>query len=260
MSEPRENVLDKLDALLKKHSATEPDIPVLTDLVEQPRVDLDAIPLLTEEVIAAALPPASATPVAPDAMPAPEPDMTSTSAIAEFEPSSPPAKPIELDLVHESAHDHPAPTPTDSRSVLARLEAVEAEVQADIEARIAQVQITPCPTPSIEIPQDAHYAPLTPPAAALESKQPVPVRLTEDTAHQIAALFEADVARIIKNNLHQKLSEELSGMLNSALDKALSSMLEQFMVHMEEVVRTSIEDELKKQLAPFKRPAPSNKP
>ena len=54
------------------------------------------------------------------------------------------------------------------------------------------------------------------------------------------------------------ISEELSGMLNSSLDKALSSMLDQFMIHIEDVVRTSIADELQKQLAPFKRPVPTN--
>ena len=73
-------------------------------------------------------------------------------------------------------------------------------------------------------------------------------------------MIEADVGRIIKKQLHQSLDEELAGMLNQALDKALSSMLEQFMVHLEEVVRISIADELKKQLAPFKRPAPTHKP
>ena len=47
-----DDVFDKLDALLKKHAANEPEIPVLTDLVEPPSVDLNAIPVLTEEITA----------------------------------------------------------------------------------------------------------------------------------------------------------------------------------------------------------------
>ena len=47
-----DDVFDKLDALLKKHAANEPEIPVLTDLVEPPSVDLNAIPVVTEEITA----------------------------------------------------------------------------------------------------------------------------------------------------------------------------------------------------------------
>lgn len=237
MSEARENVLDKLDALLKKHSTTEPDIPVLTDLVEEPRVDLNVIPVLTEEIM-----------------------VNPAQAFAEIaEPSSP----IELDLVHESTRWSPLP-PIETALVLARLEAVEAEVHAEVEARIAQTRSAPKPLPSIEIPPKVHYVTL---AAAPEAKPSAPefippasAPLPADALTHITAMIEADVARIIKNSLHQTLSEKLPGMVNSALDKALSSMLEQFMMHLEEVVRSSIEDELKKQLAPFKRPPPPTKP
>jgi hypothetical protein len=263
MSEPREDVLNKLDALLKKHAPSEPEIPVLTDLVEQPLIDLEAIPVLTDE-IALDLNPVAAEAIAPQA--------------------AAPEAPIDLDLVHESflkaaapqsAHGPAAP---EAESVLARLEAVEAEVQAEIEGRIAQTQAMPSAPPSIEIPQQAQYIPLpaAPPPTPVPAATPqpetepsavgapitiaAPTQLPEETVLQIASLIEADVARMIKNNLHQTLAEELPGMLNSALDKALSSMLEQFMVHMEEVVRSAIADELKKQLAPFKRPASGNKP
>lgn len=269
MSEPREDVLNKLDALLKKHAPTEPDIPVLTDLVEQPRVDLDLIPVLTEEIDIGVV-----------AMPLPVVDLAAqeqtlqapqTPVVAQDLPAEP-SLPIELDLVHESIGQGLKPESDGPASVLARLEAVEAEVQAEIDARIAQTQSAPSAPPSIEIPQDAQYirlpadveiqpAPPSPPV--LQPASPThlpPAQLPEDTAKQIAALIEADIARMIKNNLRQALAEDLSGMLNSALDKALSSMLEQFMLHMEEVVRNTIADEFKKQLAPFKRPVPPNKP
>ncbi len=276
MSEPREDVLNKLDALLKKHAPTEPDIPVLTDLVEQPRVDLDLIPVLTEEIDigVAATPHPGVDLVAPEEAP-----QLAHTPLAEHDFIAAPSVPLELDLVHESSSQAPPPEPDGPASVLARLEAVEAEVQAEIEARIAQTRSAPSAPPSIEIPQDAHYIPLPsnlatePVAPPLAPPSPAqlppahlppahlpPAHLPEDTAKQIAALIEADIARMIKNNLRQALAEDLSGMLNSALDKALSSMLEQFMLHMEEVVRNSIADELKKQLAPFKRPAPPNKP
>ncbi len=224
MSEARDNVLDKLDALLKKHAATEPDIPVLTDILEPPRIDLGAIPVLTEEV-------------------APTPFQALQDA------------PLELDLVPEPVHDEPARQQTET--VLARLEAVEAEVQADIDARIARAQSVPDHAPSIEIPPHAHYVPL-PLTQMIEPSVP-PAMLPEETIKKIAELIEADIARVLKTSLHQALSQELDGMLNNALDKALSSMLDQFMIHMEDVVRSSIADELQKQLAPFKRPAPTNK-
>lgn len=269
MSEPREDVLNKLDALLKRHAPSEPDIPVLTDLIEQPRVDLDAIPVLTEEIHLdfAAPPHPEINRVAPeDAPQAPTQIQVVTALDMQSEP---PAIPIELDLVHESVSEIVQPEPDGPESVLARLEAVEAEVQAEIEARISQTRSAPSTPPSIEIPPGAHYIPLpaalVPEPAALTLPQepppaPLAAHLPEDTAKQIAALIEVDIARLIKNNLNQALAEDLPGMLNSALDKALSSMLEQFMLHMEEVVRQSIADELQKQLAPFKRPVPPSKP
>ena len=274
MSEPREDVLNKLDALLRKHAPSEPEIPVLTDLVEQPLVDLEAIPVLTDEIALDLNPVAAAT--------APEPAPASLPVAPDQ--IKQPETPIELDLVHESFPHAPAPQPLPApppdqgaESVLARLEAVEAEVQAEIEARIAQTQAAPSTPPVIEIPRDAQYISLTtdlapeptppsqqaPMAAAVPTAAPTqlpPAQLPEETVLKIASLIEADVARMIKNNLHQTLADELPGMLNNALDKALSSMLEQFMTHMEEVVRGAIADELKKQLAPFKRPASGNKP
>jgi hypothetical protein len=259
-------VLNKLDALLKKHAPSEPDIPVLTDLVEQPRVDLDLIPVLTEEIDLGVV--ATPHPVVDLVAPEEAPQVPHTP-LAEHDLPPQPSIPIELDLIHESIKQELKPEPDGPASVLARLEAVEAEVQAEIEARIAKTRSAPSTPASIEIPQDAHYIPL--PAEAVTEPAPQalpppapthlpPAQIPEDTAKQIAALIEADIARMIKNNLRQALAEDLSGMLNSALDKALSSMLEQFMLHMEEVVRNTIADEFKKQLAPFKRPAPPNKP
>ncbi|MDP1681729.1 MAG: hypothetical protein Q8L39_08125 [Burkholderiales bacterium] len=231
-----DDVFDKLDALLKKHAANEPEIPVLTDLVEPPSVDLNAIPVLTEEVTAVPLE-------------------------------------LELDLIPEPMQIDPALKQAETEAVLAQLDTMEAEVQAEVDARIAQVQTEPAPATmepeshpafSIEIPPDAEYVALpqteievAAPVAAVPAPQP---SLPEEALHRIAALIEADVARILKQSLHQTLSEELGGILNLTLDKALSSMLDQHMMMIEETVRSTIADELKKQLAPFKRSAPTPPP
>ena len=69
-------------------------------------------------------------------------------------------------------------------------------------------------------------------------------------------MIEADVARILQDSLRQTLSEELRGMLHVSLDKVLSSMLDQHMLIIEETVRSTIADEFKKQIAPFKRQPP----
>lgn len=231
-----DDVFDKLDALLKKHAANEPEIPVLTDLVEPPSVDLNAIPILTEEV--------SAGPFA-----------------APLE--------LELDLVPEPVRIDPALKQAETEAVLAQLNVIEAEVQAEVDARIAQVQTGPAPAAtepeshpeySIEIPPDAEYVALPPTEIEIPTliadTQILPPALPEEALRSIAALTETDVARILKQSLHQTLSEELGGILNLTLDKALSSMLDQHMMMLEETVRSTIADELKKQLAPFKRPPP----
>jgi len=275
MRDPREDVLNKMDALLKKHHATEPDIPVLTDIVEHPRLDLEAIPVLTEEVELAAEA-YQAPPIAPAPAVAPmEPSPAQQVAPVEEQVQAPLPE-IAIDLVHPSVAE--ATPASDTNSVLQRLEAVEAEVQAEIDARIGKTQSAPKQRASIEVPPDARFISLAAiipePAASVNTPLATPSALTlappvassaaaqlpEDLVKQVAAMIEADVGRIIKKQLHQSLDEELSGMLNHALDKALSSMLEQFMVHLEEVVRIAIADELKKQLAPFRRPAPTNKP
>ncbi|MBI5750997.1 MAG: hypothetical protein HZA59_02465 [Hydrogenophilales bacterium] len=234
-----DDVFDKLDALIKKHAANEPEIPVLTDLVEPPRVDLNAIPVLTEEITA--------------------------------DPLAVPLE-LELDLIPEPMRLDPALKQAETEAVLAQLDVVEAEVQAEVDARIAQAQTGPAPAAtepeshpgfSIEIPPGAKYVALPPTEieipALVADTQILPPALPDETLRSIAALIETDVVRILKESLHQTLSEELSGMLHLSLDKVLSSMLDQHMMMLEETVRDTIADELKKQLAPFKRPPPSNK-
>ncbi len=218
MSASDDDVLHKLDALFKKHADAAPDIPVLTDFVSDAELDLDAIPVLTEEV-----PPLNPASV----LHAPE---------------------IELELVPEPIRADPVLRQAETSAMLARLAAVEAEVQADVDARIAKAQAARKVVPSIEIPEDASYVRL-PPATAIPAAAPAiqnVAAVSEAQAKQIADLIQAEISRNLKASLHSTLAEELDGMLNSALDKAVSSMLEQFMVHMEETVRAAIIDELRK--------------
>ena len=241
-----DDVLAKLDALLRKHAANEPEIPVLTDLVEPPHIDLKAIPVLTEEI--------TIDPFAPS-----------------FE--------LELDLIPEPVRIDPAHKQAETEAVLAQLNAMEAEVQAEVDARIAQVQTEPAPRSdlaahekppklppaaragfSIEIPPGAQYVLL--PHAEMEmplliaDTQILPPPLPDEALRSIATMIEADVARILQDSLRQTLSEELRGMLHVSLDKVLSSMLDQHMLIIEETVRSTIADEFKKQIAPFKRQPP----
>lgn len=225
-----DDVLDKLDALIKKHAANEPEIPVLTDIVEAPSIDLNAIPVLTEEINAA-----------------------------------PQALELELDLIPEPIRVDREIKQAETELALAQINALESELHAEVNARIAQVQSEPAvPAPPgefhIEIPQNAEYIALpntTIDLHTLIADTQIDIPPPPDESMQaIAAQIEAKLARTLKETLHKTLSEELSGMLNLTLDKALSSMLDQHMMMLEETVRSTIADELKKQLAPFKRPPP----
>ena len=257
MSEPQEDVLHKLDALLKKHAPTEREIPVLTDVVEQPRVDLDSIPVLTEEI------PLDLTP----------------NYLYEQASGAMPESDLQA-LEHDDAHvgmpgfhtQDDSETPSsimEHNEVLARLEEVEHEVEAEIKARIARVQkeSTPLVSSGMEAPK-VEAPSILPTADNATSLAPTPLpspvvsaeKMPEEMLREITARLETDIARIVQNNVQQTLADALPQLLNSAMDKALSSLIEQFMMHMEEVVRQTIADELKKQLAPFKRPSPGNKP
>ncbi len=259
-----EDVFDKLDALIKKHAANEPEIPVLTDLVEPPRIDLNAIPVLTEEIIATPAPLEYAPSFEAahiDFAPAP---IDAETSLTQHED-------ITLDVPVETEaylDETSAPPPLESPPTLS-MEMHQEDMTLDVPVE-AYLDETPAPTPleppptfSMEVPQNAEYVLLqtppieTPTPVIAPPVAPAPAQtltLPDDTLHNIAKLIETDVARVLKDSLHQTLSAELSGMLNLTLDKALSSMLDQHMMMIEETVRSTIADELKKQLAPFKRP------
>jgi hypothetical protein len=143
------------------------------------------------------------------------------------------------------------------------------EVPASIS--IAPVQVTDEPAVlEFEVPPEARYVFLSPsteetpttlppapepalaPAAAVTT--PEIHALSEETIQLIADTIKGDVARILDIQLQQALAQQLQNSLHVALDRALSSMLDQFVIHIEEVVKVSIASELKKQLDELPRP------
>jgi hypothetical protein len=260
MTEPSDdNVLDKLDALLKRHQRPdEHDIPVLTDIVTPPQIDLNAIPVLTEEVSSKT----SEAPVELDLLP----EVTEV-APAEPVPVTREAEPLPSlpDLEFEPMLDFTAESraPEEMREPLDLVVGV-----APAEAAIEMESTAEAPY-EIEIPPAAAYIDLTaevsavpglgePEMAAPESvTAAAPQALSQQTVQLIADTVKIDIAKIIDEHLQHALAQQLKNVLHVALDRALASMLDQFVVNIEEVVRASIADELQKQLAPFKRPSAS---
>lgn len=234
MSNKPDDVFEKFDALVNKHTRVEPDFPVLTDVIEPPRIDLDAIPVLTEEI-----------------------DLGATTD-------------IELDLVPEPAPIDAILKHAQTQEVLAKLDVAEAELQAEVSARIQRslnLPEVPASAPALgmmEVQQNAQYVPMPqteptvaePTAAPAIASVPEPL-LPETVAREVAHLLEAEISEMVAAALRQALAKEMPGMMHTHLDKALSSMLDQFMVNIEETVRSSVADEFTKQIAPFRRqPAP----
>jgi hypothetical protein len=222
MSNSDENVLDKLDALMKRHQpAADTDVPVLTDVVAPPEIDLDAIPMLTEEVAAESTPAPTEVPQlreleAPDFTP-PELEVTP------------------LEIIEEPASAVPEPEPAESSLPTLEFEMPPGTRYIDL-------------TPAVEEPAAIAAEPAPPsPTPALHA-------LSEETIQLIADTIKDDVAKVLDTQLQQALAQQLQSSLHVALDRALSSMLDQFIATIEEVVRVSIADELQKQLAPFKPP------
>lgn len=233
MAEPEDDVLGKLDALLRRHQPSDPDIPVLTDVVVPSPLDLDAIPVLTDEVLPggdAGQAGAPELPPFPELLPEPgeAPAAADTPAPPPKERVLPaPALPLEFEL------------PPDARYVA---------LDPGAEAPAAPAPAEPAPEAGIAAAAPAEDT--APPATT-----PVPA-LSEETIQLIADTIKADVAEMLDARLQEALARQLKASLHGALDRALSSMLDQFVVHIEEVVRVTIASELEKQLAGPRRPEP----
>ncbi|MEO1768049.1 hypothetical protein [Thiobacter aerophilum] len=237
MSEADDDVLGKLDALLKRHQAPpEPEIPVLTEVVVPSPLDLDAIPLLTEEVPPHELGAATGSREGGTEVP-PLPELLPDAV---RETSTAPSLPIlEFDLppnarwisLAESEVPQPAPVATETSPT---------DIAGEPAAPAAKA-IAPVPAGS---------------EAAQPPTAPAPSALSQETIQLIADIIKADVAKILDQQLTQALAQQLQTSLHLALDRALSSMLDQFMIHMEEVVKVAIASELEKQLEALRKPLP----
>lgn len=216
MTEPEDDVLGKVDALLRRHQTPEPDIPVLTEVLVPPPIDLDAIPVLTDVV--------GVEESAADDAPIPFPELLPLEPVAAEEEAvaASPAAPIALEF----------DIPPGARYVALDREPVE-----------------PTPQPTAPEPD------LRTLAVEDGTRMPAPVHaLSEETIQLIADTIKADVARILDAQLQQALAQQLQTSLHVALDRALASMLDQFVIHIEEVVRSAIANELEKQLGALRRP------
>jgi hypothetical protein len=236
MSEAGDDVLGKLDALMKRHQpASEADIPVLTDVVAPSELDLDAIPMLTEEVGAEPAEERAVVEELPDlaAGEAPLPELEAL----EFTPPEPEREPEPEP--EEFPHLEIAPAAQPSAPPTLEFEMPPGARYVSLEAQKAPAPEAPLPAPVLQ---------------AVAPQALPPQALSEETIQHIADIIKDDVAKVLDTQLQQALAQQLQSSLHVALDRALSSMLDQFIATIEEVVRSSIADELQKQLAPFKRP------
>lgn len=237
MSDPsREDVLDKLDALMKRHQPpADADIPVLTDLVAPPAVDLDAIPLLTEEI--------------PSEETTGEEAATMETSVEEPFPALPELEALEYEAppAAVTAAPEPAPSLPGDEVPAHGSEPGGTALAFDIPPGARYVSLAASPE------QEAAPAAPEPPPAAPVAAAAVHA-LSDDTIQLIADTIKADVAKILDEQLQQALAQQLQSSLHVALDRALSSMLDQFVIHIEEVVKLSIASELKKQLAELHKP------
>lgn len=242
-----DDVLGKLDALLKRHQApSEPDIPVLTEVVVPSPLDLEAIPILTEEVIEYQLPPGEASSPAGEGAPE-EPPFPELLPAVPAEASAPAPLPVlEFEL------------PADARwvSLVETGAAPATEVPAEtVPAETVPAAPAPAPEPGAPIAPGAG-SPAAVERPPGEVPAAVPSVLSQETIQLIADTIKADVAKILDEQLQQALAQQLQTSLHVALDRALASMLDQFVIHIEEVVRVSIASELEKQLEQLRKSLP----
>ena len=254
-----EDVLKKMEALLKKHqggnlssdafeepadlsahsaqiSHDNPAIPTLTDVAVNapPRQRArDAIPVVNDRV---SQPPAADAALELDLDPyfiapsgeiiAPEKE-TLPSFDAENISAAPAPSEIEVDA------DTFIPPPAVP---------VEPPLPDFEHAPTIESDATPTAAPVVEPPRYA--APPKPPAnnyATLSST-------AKDSSEQITDSFTEQVLRHLDKHLKKALETSITPQLAKSLDKALSSMLDQFSLHIEHMVRETIARELNKQL------------
>lgn len=87
--------------------------------------------------------------------------------------------------------------------------------------------------------------------------EPMPDSLPPPPASQLSPLpsalstgdFDSELQAIVDQRILDVLEKRFSPHITAAIDKALSVMLDQFSVHLEEVAREAVAEEIQKQLA-----------
>lgn len=258
-----EDVLKKMEALLKKHQGGNLSPAALEETADlsahSARISHDnpAIPTLTDVAV-------NATPRqrARDATP-----------IVNDRTSRPPAADTALELDLDPyfivpsgeviAPEKVTPPLLDVEIISAAPAPSEIKVDADISIPSPAVPVEP-PLPDIEhapkiekgatspaapvveliVEPPRYEAPPRPPAnnyATLSSP-------AKDSSEQITDSFTEQVLRHLDKHLKKALETSITPQLAKSLDKALSSMLDQFSLHIEHMVRETISRELNKQL------------
>lgn len=134
----------------------------------------------------------------------------------------PPARQIEYPVLTDIIEEYPVPFPVLTEAI---------EPEAGIENEMAhEGQSVSEPTP---------VSPLPSPPPQLSPMQPA--LSTGD--------FDTELQTLVDQRILDVLEKRFSPHISAAIDKALSVMLDQFSVHLEEVAREAVAEEIQKQLA-----------
>ena len=258
-----EDVLKKMEALLKKHQGGNLNSAALEEPADlsahSPHISHDnpAIPTLTDVAVNA--PPRLR---ARDAIPVVNNRMSQPSAADTA---------LELDLdpyfivpTGEDIAPEKVTLPSfDVESISAAPAPSEIEIDADTFIPSPAVPVEP-PLPDLEhAPRIERHA--APPATPVADSVVEPPRyeappkplannyatfssLAKESPEQITDSFTEQVLRHLDKHLKKALETSITPQLAKSLDKALSSMLDQFSLHIEHMVRETIARELNKQL------------
>ena len=226
------DIFEKMDALVRKHHPapaqpamiTPPPakqistrIPTLTDIIQEPTLEAeleqDLIPLLTEAVLPVQTQPDELT--------------------------------LELDLdpfFTITAPETPVPTP----DIPAEQDPPAVSEEAYIISAFPKLE-GPLFTDIIELnaPPPATQESLT---AAPQDTIPAIPTMSADAFAQFSETLSEQVMHILDQRLQQAVDKKIAPQIAQTVDKALSSMLDQFGVNIEYMVREAIAQELQRQL------------
>ena len=248
-----------------------PAIPVLTDEILPPE-EVPDIPVLTEIVDTRQLPP---LPIELDLIPEPYVPLDQESQLSEeasilleklgdVEKSFTEQPPQETSQPEEELIEIPAiepltlqPEPEPSLEV-----EPEPELEAEPEAAAKQAlevepeplaETTPTEPELLEEPVFAAppetLAPMAPSPEPVPSEKPAQPLLTPEILEQLLDSLMEQALKKMDRQLQDTLQNRLSSQLTVALDRTLSSMLDQFAMNIEHMVREAVSQELRKQLS-----------